>query len=129
MGKWILLVSNIFQLTRNSSTMPSPAVTTFKEIQHHTKHPGDHGAQQHPCLLQALNNRELAHANSRDRCGWPRIHSSPGTSETIWHVIPSTEGRNPPARGAGTLIPSAQRLVWAAKQPLGNAALGALFSS
>ena len=28
----------------------------------------------------------------------------------------------PPARGPGTLIPSAQRLVWAAKQPLGNAA-------
>ena len=27
----------------------------------------------------------------------------------------------PPAKGAGTLIPSAQRLVWAAKQPLGNA--------
>ena len=25
-----------------------------------------------------------------------------------------------PARGAGTLIPSAQRLVWAAKQPLGG---------
>ena len=34
----------------------------------------------------------------------------------------------PPARGPGTLIPSAQRLVWAAKQPLGNAALGALFA-
>ena len=33
-----------------------------------------------------------------------------------------------PARGAGTLIPSAQRLVWAAKQPLGKAALGALFA-
>ena len=29
-------------------------------------------------------------------------------------------------RGAGTLIPSAQRFVWAAKQPLGNAALGPL---
>ena len=29
-----------------------------------------------------------------------------------------------PARGAGTLIPSAQRLVWAAKQVLGKAALG-----
>ena len=28
-----------------------------------------------------------------------------------------------PGRGAGTLIPSAQRLVWAARQPLGNAAL------
>ena len=26
------------------------------------------------------------------------------------------------------LRPSAQRLVWAAKQPLGNAALGALFA-
>ena len=35
---------------------------------------------------------------------------------------------SPAARGAGTLIPSAQRLVWAAKQPLGNAALGALFA-
>ena len=33
-----------------------------------------------------------------------------------------------PARGAGTLIPSARRFVWAAKQPLGNAALGALFA-
>ena len=28
----------------------------------------------------------------------------------------------------GTLIPSAQRVVWAAKQPLGNAALGALYA-
>ena len=28
----------------------------------------------------------------------------------------------------GTLIPSAQRLVWAAKQGLGKAALGALFA-
>ena len=28
------------------------------------------------------------------------------------------------ARGAGTLIPSAQRLVWVAKQALGKAALG-----
>ena len=27
----------------------------------------------------------------------------------------------PPARGPGTLIPSAQRLVWAAKQPLQEA--------
>ena len=36
--------------------------------------------------------------------------------------------RSAGARGAGTLIPSAQRLVWAAKQPLGNAALGALFA-
>ena len=34
----------------------------------------------------------------------------------------------PGARGAGTLIPSAQRLVWAAKQPLGKAAWGALFA-
>ena len=41
-------------------------------------------------------------------------------------VLPSREPR--PARGAGTLIPSAQRLVWAAKQALGKAALGALFA-
>ena len=39
-----------------------------------------------------------------------------------------TKSRTRPARGAGTLIPSAQRLVWAAKQALGNAALGALFA-
>ena len=29
-----------------------------------------------------------------------------------------------PARGPGTLIPSAQRFVWAARQPLGNPSLG-----
>ena len=29
---------------------------------------------------------------------------------------PITSWQTPPARGAGTLIPSAQRLVWAAKQ-------------
>ena len=33
-------------------------------------------------------------------------------------------GLGPPVAGR----PSAQRLVWAAKQPLGNAALGALFA-
>ena len=39
-----------------------------------------------------------------------------------------TEDKMAGARGAGTLIPSAQRLVWAAKQALGKAALGALFA-
>ena len=39
-----------------------------------------------------------------------------------------SEGTVVKARGPGTLIPSAQRLVWAAKQPLGNAALGALLA-
>ena len=33
-----------------------------------------------------------------------------------------------PDETTGTSVPSAQRLVWAAKQPLGNAALGALFA-
>ena len=42
--------------------------------------------------------------------------------------IPLAVVRPHPARGAGTLIPSAQRLVWAAKQALGKAALGALFA-
>ena len=48
-------------------------------------------------------------------CGFGR-----GLSGLLWVC--------PPARGPGTLIPSAQRLVWAAKQPLGKAALGALFA-
>lgn len=71
--------------------MPSPAVTTFKEIQHHTKHPGDHGAQQHPCLLQVLNTRSLHMQTGVIGADGHWIHSSPGTSEIIWHVIPSTE--------------------------------------
>ena len=53
----------------------------------------------------------------------------------VWQALAGHERRIPlavvlprPARGAGTLIPSAQRLVWAAKQALGKAALGALFA-
>ena len=38
-----------------------------------------------------------------------------GNSCMAWRTIPGP-------------LPSAQRLVWAAKQPLGNAALGALFA-
>ena len=44
--------------------------------------------------------------------------------ETVPDSLPATP-KSPPT---GTLIPCAQRLVWAAKQPLGNAALGALFA-
>ena len=44
------------------------------------------------------------------------------------HVYPVAVVLPRPGRGAGTLIPSAQRFVWAARQPLGNAALGALFA-
>ena len=55
----------------------------------------------------------------------PAAVATPGsTTGTDSHLKPS-ESR--PAQ-PGTLIPSAQRLVWAAKQPLGNAALGALFA-
>ena len=53
----------------------------------------------------------------------------------VWQALAVHKRRIPlavvlprPARGAGTLIPSAQRLVRAAKQALGNAALGALFA-
>ena len=53
----------------------------------------------------------------------------------VWQALAGHKRRIPlavvlprPARGAGTLIPSAQRLVWAAKQALGKAALGALFA-
>ena len=48
----------------------------------------------------------------------------------VWQALSGHKRRIPlavvlprPARGAGTLIPSAQRLVWAAKQRLGNAPL------
>ena len=69
----------------------------------------------------------------------PSVHSGctpvflPGESQgqgslVGCHLWGHTELGPRPARGAGTLIPSAQRLVWAAKQPLGNAALGALFA-
>ena len=44
------------------------------------------------------------------------------------HELEQTLGVCDGHRGPGTLIPSAQRLVWAAKQPIGNAALGALFA-
>ena len=46
--------------------------------------------------------------------------------------LPESPGAQAPfgreSRGIGALIPSAQRFVWAAKHPLGNAALGALFA-
>ena len=43
---------------------------------------------------------------------------------TLCHPIDGS----PPGSPVPGLIPSAQRLVWAAKQPLGKAALGALFA-
>ena len=59
-------------------------------------------------------------------CRWFLYHLSHQGSPRIleWIAYPFSRG----ARGAGTLIPSAQRLVWAAKQALGKAALGALFA-
>ena len=52
----------------------------------------------------------------------------PGVKHVHLLIKPLAVVLPPPARGPGTLIPSAQRLVWAAKQPLGKAALGALFA-
>ena len=61
---------------------------------------------------------------------WGRAPGKPSLAGAFWAQTedPSGCGAASPARGAGTLIPSAQRLVWAAKQPLGKAALGALFA-
>ena len=64
---------------------------------------------------------------------WPAVGKGPEMVQAS-EIVPAPEMVHamrlsmPLARGAGTLIPSAQRLVWAAKQPLGNAALGALFA-
>ena len=72
-----------------------------------------------------------------NRIATDRLPPAPLTSSTLsppepWAALAAPEAAGPavppPAMGPGTLIPSAQRLVWAAKQPLGNAALGALFA-
>ena len=56
------------------------------------------------------------------------IHKIGSTRLKLQYFVPLAVVLPRPARGAGTLIPSAQCLVWAAKQALGNAALGALFA-
>ena len=59
---------------------------------------------------------------SKGRCSPKRPGNGPAFLQSI--LCPQT----PLKTWAGTLIPSAQRLVWAAKQALGKAALGALFA-
>ena len=74
-----------------------------------------------------LRMRPVSAGNSR-RATWVGPHAErprfPGP------LLRRTRGPDPSSKATlwvnGTLIPSAQRLVWAAKQPLGNAALGAL---
>ena len=58
-------------------------------------------------------------------CSWDPKSTVSLTSQRHPEKLPEvTNTSRGPARGAGTLIPSAQRLVWAAKQALGKAALG-----
>ena len=84
-----------------------------------------------------LSSCQIEHLEQRPACIELCPHlctSSPGLymslpSPAPWlnpkgRAAPSAEGRI----CAGTLLPSAQRFVWAARQPLGNAALGALFA-
>ena len=78
-------------------------------------------------------HREAWHAAAPQLLAFsPGKEQAAGVWETSlapdWPQLRSAVVLPPPARGAGTLIPSAQRLVWAAKQPLGNEALGALFA-
>ena len=61
----------------------------------------------------------LIQANMKERIHPPAT----GYKKSMWVIKDLC-----PARGAGTLIPSAQRLVWVAKEALGKAALGALFA-
>ena len=92
----------------------------------------------HPDFILAYHGATRLIQRSLVGCSpWPRgslecnpeIPAFPGEA-LAGHkrVIPLAVVLPPPARGAGTLIPSAQRLVWAAKQALGKAALGALFA-
>ena len=82
----------------------------------------------HPPPSLALT--ALNHSSHLYVPGFSELQGSP-----VWQALAGHKRRIPlavvlprPARGAGTLIPSAQHFVWAAKQPLGNAALGALFA-
>ena len=56
------------------------------------------------------------------------LENSDGISAELLQMLKDDAVKVLHSRGPGTLIPSAQRLVWAAKQPLGKAALGALFA-
>ena len=61
--------------------------------------------------------------------GWGLQGKGSGAVRQTWALGMPLPGASPsPLCPSGTLIPSAQRFVWAAKQPLGNAALGALFA-
>ena len=76
-----------------------------------------------------MRGRDVCRAPGRVNAGTKAIVSS-RLPEIL--VVPRektpTGAAARPARGAGTLIPSAQRFVWAAKQALVKAALGALFA-
>ena len=81
-------------------------------------------------LSLAQTHRGRPQTTSTGLYAWGELQGSPVWQALFGHKrrIPLAVVLPPPARGAGTLIPSAQRLVWAAKQPLGNAALGDLFA-
>ena len=57
-------------------------------------------------------------------------HPSPLTNHStrVTSLTPITSYKKGPLGWHGHSVGTAQRLVWAAKQPLGNAALGALFA-
>ena len=94
------------------------------------KFPGEGNGNplQYCCLENPMDGTPLASrvaqgvSGPSSSCVWnPRVFADDAR-------VPLAVVLPPPARGAGTLIPSAQRLVWAAKQALGKAALGALFA-
>ena len=82
------------------------------------------------CALPSPNAPGKAPNHIHTTLRWGELQGSPVWQALAGHKrrIPLAVVLPPQARGAGTLIPSAQRFVWAAKQPLGNAALGALFA-
>ena len=73
------------------------------------------------CSFEVHPHDSTLGESSREAQSGRRLLGTNGGSLWLWCCLPQPGG-------AGTLIPSAQRFVWAAKQPLGNAALGALFA-
>ena len=82
---------------------------------------------QYSVFFMALESGRVTFGTGKDsdaRRDWEQEEKGMTEDEMAgWHY--RLDGRE---FECGTLIPSAQRLVWAAKQALGEAALGALFA-
>ena len=79
----------------------------------------------YPCMEEPGGLRSIGLRKS-DMAAGARTHTH--TTLPLTYCAPASLASSLFVFFTGTLLPSAQRLVWAAKQALGKAALGALFA-